>query len=100
MISDNTKYSARLEELLYGLIRESSTLPSSMVVKPEEFFGSPEFIGRKRKVNHKSTGQIVKLSFRRKPHNEDEGENYVFDSLVKEAYSLAFRRTNSLLGLL
>lgn len=67
-----------------------------------EELGQPAFFGNKCEVEHKSTGQIVKLSYRRKPHNEEEdkGEDYVFDFLVKEAYSLAFRRSNLLLGLL
>lgn len=74
-----------------------------MVVKLQEI-ESPEFVDNKLRGKHKSTGQLVKLSFVRKPYNEgedeDEGENNVFDSLVREAYPLAFRRANVSLGLL
>lgn len=69
-----------------------------MVVELQEI-GSLEFVGNKLKGKHKSTGQTVKLSAIRRPYNE-KGENYALDTLVNEAYSLAFKRTNLSLGLL
>lgn len=61
LIDDNTKYSKPLEELLCSLIRNTTTLPNSMVIDSDGIANEQILSRCWSKGEQKSTGQILAL---------------------------------------